>query len=821
MDTLESEIDFCKKIETSYTNNFLPNQRINWLINIIEQVNIFICANNLNLSICSKKTANLRKKFRTLLQEQSDHAIEPPHYGKPFKLVKRYNLPYVLLTLFQTYSMIGIVMAILLCRSRLFERFAISSMDPTLESKAIFCHKFIDLDQLRRSDINHTKNSYFKPIAQDTATGVIVVNSSHEFIIQRYKGFCLWQAREFNSEFWRFSFMLVANDFMSFVYSQSWPSIAVIASFTVGSIVGTLALEYLEVDLPLLLFLYDPKFAVSVLHHRLTSYLRMLNVSFAERESKDEIGYRRASSTRDYLSENSLFEQITTEEKLLDRRWSRNENCEPCLMSLKHFDSYVPITRYQQWRKILVLFHSFSMPCFGICGASSALVVCIYVYLCNSETVDLNRDIISNLVNHKGSQSGIEFVNYMYDLITTNISHSYLTPEWFKQNLTINEKASLIGHILSPSSIPGETFLVWPLIMILLNVIVFWSATILSLLLVSLIDLVIWVIMLQMKLNICILLMRYYELNGGFIRQRLELAADDCYPPLSPNFNIANNLMSDDESTIEDQSIFFGGSESFSHQMSGFSSFRRRCSVRPSTDLGSMDIALTSMMKHQRRDKRTSPSHPRSERKDSNKFEFDLNICPWDIINFLMVNESSRERISTIYANRIIKLDRNCKSCTESVADRFMVSTYLDFRLFRDHIEQSKLTLRLAIVFGVLQAPIILGCLIVTLDFTQKLYCLTLTTLAQLFTLFPIGLLQSHSSKLSRPILSLLALTVRGDRKIQFIAMLWRRSIADLYGPKCLFTTRFFSITVSYATSLEVSKLYTNFYTNNACPDIN
>lgn len=177
-----------------------------------------------------------------------------------------------------------------------------------------------------------------------------------------------------------------------------------------------------------------------------------------------------------------------------------------------------------------------------------------------------------------------------------------------------------------------------------------------------------------------------------------------------------------------------------------------------------------------------------------------------ELIEYLVANKSKKDRISERYAQKVIARGPIDSESLYGVPQKFLTSTYLEFRLFIDQIDDCRSLVNFLIGFTVLHSLNIIAASGTLNSMRMQSVFLVLGFVLANSSLVGAGFFQSQSSKLYAPIHSLLTACLKGDKKVRHLASLWRRSLIDLCGARSKLYFRVYSFNISYALALEVSK---------------
>lgn len=834
---IELEKEFFNNIFDRYSNRFSNHDTINLILSLIQKINIYLFTNCCNLKISCGNTQKLRKRYLELVNSVEDvkkHDVE--RYS--FELTERNDRTFISFIAFQTIVAVSTVLSVIICSSHVLEQYALTNTNTYIDCKETVCVKFLDLEP--------SKSNISSLLLGNNSD---LVKGYEQSIYDKYRGFCIWRTRNINPKILQYFFILLSNGLMTFTFMQLKTLIAVLVSYTVfGNLFVTLSFDVYQFDVPVFIFLYDPRFTATSMHHHVRIYLSILNDSFRHEYSSLKQLLTQGESMRfDYSNKSrGHCDRI----KSNSVRSGSVQHLE--LINEREFDLYVPNARSQSWRRLILVVYSISMFILGVLGSVLGLIAYQACFISNSEAARLNVELkdqlqgLSLIEERKGDQSLIWLANKLFSFVSVSFKQLNITDR-HQDYMGFKDKVIFISNILAPTEEARGQFFSWPLITALVSTIAIWAATAFSVLVITIADLIIWVIILQIKLGICIVTLGYYDTLVTTSHKSIHepvnstLAiggTDSCWLEGSPDTIDGQQLIDSSEprfnarfprgsarSTKLTISISDRSSYSNSARYKGISlrdnltstSLRGSLSLHKDYSNSPIDIIDTvEGIDRFEMDKVANNNKKVASDSDIMKtFDFDQSLTLIDIVRFSIVNKSTRDKMLKKYANRLIDLDRsfsydtltNGKQMEYRASNRFIISTYLDFRLFRDLIRSNRRIIDLGVMFGAFQGPIMLALMTSQADQTIKAVSIFLAVSTMCVVLFGFSFFTSQSGKLSRPIFSLLAMTVRGNERMQFLSQSWRKCIEQIDGPKSLFNLEILSVRLSYATSIEVSQI--------------
>lgn len=209
----------------------------------------------------------------------------------------------------------------------------------------------------------------------------------------------------------------------------------------------------------------------------------------------------------------------------------------------------------------------------------------------------------------------------------------------------------------------------------------------------------------------------------------------------------------------------------------------------------------------------SSSLHLSSKYNNNDKDEFNdtetndrlCHIDTPDIIRYgLAANQRQRQLICERYANKVLESDRASMTIARIASHRFLVSTYIDYRLFVNEIELSRSimvntvcllichTLNIICTFLMLRNSYVKNCLLIGATFLNNV------------TIFAGSWFSSQCLTLNSIIYSMIASSIKGDKLTRFMMMIWKKTLTDLTGSNSKFVFKFLSINLSYALAIQL-----------------
>jgi hypothetical protein len=226
-----------------------------------------------------------------------------------------------------------------------------------------------------------------------------------------------------------------------------------------------------------------------------------------------------------------------------------------------------------------------------------------------------------------------------------------------------------------------------------------------------------------------------------------------------------------------------------------------------------------------------------------------LNIGVTQVIRYAFVNRTQRNRVCAWYAKKLILADYSFKwggeafsvarktSCDNNSSshsgsnntnnnpphsainaehqrpsDTFLTSAYLEFRLFLEQIDSCRQSINVITAYGTIHSVNILTSSLFTNQIRSRAGFLVGGYLLVNMCLISASLFQSQCTKLIPPIYSILASSLKANKAIRHLAILWQRSLNDLVGPRSKFCFQVLSVRISYAAALQFNFGITSLY---------
>lgn len=357
------------------------------------------------------------------------------------------------------------------------------------------------------------------------------------------------------------------------------------------------------------------------------------------------------------------------------------------------------------------------------------------------------------------------------------------------------EYTRLLEHSMGPTYMPG--FADWSVVSTGVIYTCLLTTIYINMFLFTMYDLCLSLIELRMKLNICTVIMKYYEAKKRLdFRDSYKGNKFDCFnfnaKPL-PLLPVDSTSPSSSSSTSNDRTqvvspVYPIGRNHFKPPMHSL--------LYPVDDGSNQD----KLVKNQ-------DTVGATQTRNNQTMTSECNIKLLQVFGYLVASRSVKKKLCTDYASRLIDLDLVDSTAPRRATEKFLTSTYLDFRLFQDQIDDCRKSMNFLISYTVFHSLNMIGSSSYMDVVGIRIGLIIAGTWIANITLIGASFFQSQCSKLHPPIYSILAASVRGDKTVRHLALLWRRLLTDLAGARSKFSLRVYSLNISYATTLQVSLL--------------
>lgn len=669
------------------------------------------------------------------------------------------------------------------------------------------------------------------------------------YVDHRYRNFRVWNmSKEFSPEIVRRVIFVEQQPSVQIFSFEARMIVYLSALFISSMLLANINVRKMPIDVSAMAFLFEPRFCAFKTHARLIYYLNSMRTSYLNFWSTYSIDltgsltFRPMSSrlkrlsTRNNLSndqgEGKNAERINRNRKL---HWDAIEDSvevvDSVALSQAQYDKYMPRARSQAWRQIMLIVHP-----------AIQLVLIIFICLCligififyvnlNAVSIHLNREIKSIVRNDSESElimpPGLpiadrcqdeesklkiasQFKEKLKDRLTRAIRNRRDSPSQpLVSGQLIEEQAEEekfdLANMIQPVHVPLLSD--WSIVAASCFVIAILISLVVSLHIVCIADICLWLLELRVKLHICVQITKHYQ----SLKQDRRLLQFEPPPTV-------NSLSIDDQISSGGSSGFLSGLSLLRAPLDGAASDHPATGSLsgPSTPPPGVDFdtympstePLDWKATNVPLDRKSNGNHQDHESKLRSLTLSDGEYCNLDlkfILNYLFANRSARNKLVDDYTQKFIQLDLIESIAHRRTTDKFLTSTYLDFRIFQDEIDDCRRLIYLLSVLSVLNSlNLIAGS--VTVD-DQRIQAGLIATAFILGNMLLVGgsVFHSQCSKLHNPIYSMLAASIDGAKTVRHLALLWRRSLVDLSGSRSKFAFRIYSFKISYATTLQVS----------------
>lgn len=527
----------------------------------------------------------------------------------------------------------------------------------------------------------------------------------------------------------------------------------------VCGIAATIFSIYRPYEVPAIEYICMPEHSLLRYRYKFNKYLKQLRFSYR--------------TFCDYYTFESRHKQgLTTKEEPtggdeLDESFHTCENIET-YFSDYHY--YRPRARSQAWRRVLLMIQ----PIFGLYMFLSLTWLIDFAYMKthfqNSAVLERNleirrllreeslpleasagfEDVIRNC-NSNTSSLGLMLSEAIADIVRTNTKQANLLEPMDSNHQYRKYLAEFLDPIKKPEWISwriGQLGLV--------------STTALTtmfylILLLSITDLCFVLAEIVIKLSICVFILQQYSEQCKLLGQSQNVLTWRYCPGVTSSY--LDSLPEDLPDQIEEDALLQPR-------------FRRKSRVAIQTDVSS--------------------SIPVSE-----------------IFRFVFRRSSENIGFCKDYADKLTQLDSISKplSSIKLASHKFLVTSYLDFRLFLDQIDRSRRLMDYMITFAVFNSFCLNFGATRSRDTVLRISLLIAALTILNVTVLLASHFQSSCQKLYLPIHSILAAgsKVQNDLSVQHLTTLWRKALVDFTGQRTKLCFRVYSFNLSYATALQVT----------------
>ena len=576
---------------------------------------------------------------------------------------------------------------------------------------------------------------------------------------------------------------------------------------------GSIVSSFVPYTIVPLVLIYEPDFLAFAERLRLNHYLTSIRNSYLNYSSRFALALaegrrpkERIPSRNEQNFENQylLFRKLPSRSKiaafadLLDTNTSlapEQNIIDSISMNHMHFKDYVPTVRRQTWRRFMMILN----PCLQTASSIIYLAFLSSIYLIvvnsNGQTISANLELSQFLRNEQkpifldgilescsktsdAPQIQVESIQKAIDdylgPILLNVSSAQEshrpTGEVEPKKEHSKLRSSLVADAISPVSTP--TYTEWWVALLGVSILAAVSSFYINAFILIQLDLCLWLVELRMKLNICTKILKFYDAKPALVR--------GCQPQAKhqTRANVRHSIDSKRRTSLK--------------ALNTFSSPKLEANLIAPLDYAT--FAAGSGSETSRQSKFATISSTTSS----------CNISLLQLFRYLMSNFAEKNRICENYALQLIRSDLDFTTPRQTT-EKFLTSTYLDFRLFLDQIDDCRVSVNFIISYAVLNSLNLIGCSILVSNISIKIGIIILAIFISNIMLIGSSFFRSQCLKLIYPIYSILAFSLHGTKTVRHLAALWRRALIDLTGSRSKLSFKVYSFDISYATTLQVS----------------
>lgn len=661
-----------------------------------------------------------------------------------------------------------------------------------------------------------------------------------KYFFEQYKGICLWNLSlglDKHNDYWEDYFIVEKGHTIQVIGREirMIDYIGLVIVFGAG-VVHMIMVEFRSCECPAIMFLYLPKFHLFKLHVQLRNYLDLLRLSYSnfwsiytinssghlsyaqtqevdERNNVNESQIRNTKPSNGSSSGSSGSYVSRSSQTHIDHRMDppkkrgRRTSSDPLALfdsihlNHKQYESYMPEARGSIWRTYLAWIHPVVLLSTVFISLFIFSGFTIFLGFSLSRLADHNMQLYQSIMNpqltknfhplspkclanyenksvayEKFKELNMRLLNLMLE--TRSITKYYNKSKIFnifRKQSDLDENSDISSMILDafqPRDKLNNISIIPAVVSLYLICILTGSSMVIYVLVFN--DLSFWLYELRIKLSICKIIQQHYQIKT--IHQSDYVLGHNSFGHRNYRALEATNKVLTITKGLEKFDSFKGRHES-------------RTLIGPGASHTSADL-LRYM----------------NFTTDSDGEENLMNVKTFDILRYIVANQSKRDLICEMYAHKVLKKDLLGSLSPRQSSRKFLITTYLDFRLFQDEIDDCRS------ILSYLMGHLILQCLnvtAVTCFMTENYYKYSLLTGATMLSnvvIFLPSAFRSLCFGLSNLIYSMLAASVGGDRLSRYMFFIWRKCLTDLCGSRTKFTFRYFSIAITYATGLQVSK---------------
>lgn len=647
----------------------------------------------------------------------------------------------------------------------------------------------------------------------------ITIDSVQRFFENRFEGICIWNTSlglgpSVNSFFYEqnHSIQMSRRESAAVVYIGA---IVILGVCVVHPIIASRRLF----DGPVINLIYKPRFVAFRIHYYLNNYLDLLRISYVHfwsiytisptdrlafidgRDTSETLGLRNVDPLVHGSTSNTMMirhQGAGAASSVIQAKYPMVDNAsveaaDSVHLSYKHYANYLPQARNSTWRSMLIVMHPLLLLVFLISAAIGFSITVLTVVFMTCDLSDANL-LLHRAINTPESASSI-YLPLGPQCLTTEANQT-IAHQRFKTLLTdhigdllnntqIRMKSAKIGdrdkmkislaiknevdqsgglrnflaNSIHPLVNPLSLNALLPFLSLVISVA--FTAGSLTIFAITFLDLGFWLYELSIKLSICTIILRHYQ-NENSPRGAYGFTSSERWTRIVGTGMLVSNL-------------------------------RHGHHFRPSIKKKVQSIGLDEP------DILGIPDIPMSHEKNW------INIKTEDIIKYIFTNYTQRGKICEMYANRVIESDLNESTLPRQASRKFLISTYLDFRLFQDEIDFCREIVRALVANFLLHTlnAALVACALPesTIKYTIIIGSMTMSNLV----IYMPSSFRSLCTRLNGLIFSMLAASVGGDRLTRYMFTIWRKCLTDLSGPRSKLSFRLYSLTITHATALQVS----------------
>lgn len=581
-------------------------------------------------------------------------------------------------------------------------------------------------------------------------------SSFESYVHDRYKGFRLWnistnvfaQQPSFVTDY---LFVEIQGQFQ--LIKQETQTVATILGtvvFTIG-IAGSIISGFKPLDIPTLAFLYEPNFCSYRIRLRLGYYLDLIRYSYLNYVAATETDEQTSSGLGAEGSQ-KFRGNCTVSDSDQESHLAPLDEDDNVIMITNLFRDYIPAARRQAWRARLLVAVPVMEVSFIISGCTFVMFVFMLYINSNVTAIALNHDLKQTLDGSRVLKVYGDQFTLTESCPTINESSGGLEAQ--VDGRVTREFRQMLTRRLGPYV--GVTKL---------------EDLASSLAPVRPVDYSNWIVPF---LSLCCVVL----LISIHMTQYLISITDLCLWLVEMQVKLTVNRVILNERSQQYQPA--------NQQLAGAKDYQTRL----------VDIATSCCD---------------DDQEDDND-DYSINIKLIRLFEFWRANREVKDCLCRKTAHRLMS-GRNLpismlRAKSRRASDKFLMSTYLDIRLFQDEIVKCHSTTNFIICFILLQGLNLIVNAIRLHDPFLKIGIVCAVIVVTNVFLLAASFFQTQCKKLQAPIYQILAAstTIESDRKTKHLALLWRKCLLDMNsGVRTKFAFKVGSIPITYATTLQVS----------------